>query len=89
MIARRRVELVWCRVWIPDSNVGGNRGTLAVTGSPTADVYCGSKLNPPYICSLTSNRYLECFLYRDSSVRWTFKPIINSDFGFFKLKIAQ
>jgi hypothetical protein len=48
-------------VWIPDSNVGGNRGTIATTGSPTIDVYCGSTLNPPYICSTYSNRYIYPF----------------------------
>ena len=47
-----------CRVWIPESNVGGNRGTIAPTGSPTSDVYCGTKLNPPYVCTVNSNRYV-------------------------------
>jgi len=38
------------RVFIPDSNVGGDRSEA------TKDLYCGGALNPAYICSITSNR---------------------------------
>ena len=46
------------RVFIPDSNSGGDRGT-----GPTTDLYCGGALLPSYICSVVSNR---------NSLKWLF-----------------
>ena len=44
------------RVYIPDSNVGGQRTEV------TRDVYCGGALLPAYLCSITSNKITVSFV---------------------------